>query len=206
MNSPHKKNDFDKNKERPYLQYSAIELSVLVDNNKENTQVLHAVLIELLHRKTRLAKKLRTRIIFLLFEFHESQFRRPSSEVTSSKFNLEFIDVIEIGLLSIVGYHAGNNGLPKDERQKILDLVYLIQLPIKKQNDYIKSWGKERSATRLKKMANSLAAFARNAKRNKSGDYSNAINDWESDLMYLKKNYYEKKYDFEWPKSYSIIL
>ena len=43
-------------------------------------------------------------------------------------------------------------------------------------------------------------AFVKNAKRRTNANMQNAINDWEKDLAYLKKEFYDNKYSFDWPK------
>ncbi len=66
--------------------------------------------------------------------------------------------------------------------------------------EYIAQWAKPSSAGRLKKMAETLAALIRNAKR-KSVDMSVPIRNWEDDLQWLKDRYYEQYQDqWKWPK------
>lgn len=50
-------------------------------------------------------------------------------------------------------------------------------------------------------MAESIAAFVRNAKRNENSDMSRAIEHWEKDLSWLKSEYYDGLFDgsFPWP-------
>lgn len=52
---------------------------------------------------------------------------------------------------------------------------------------------------RLKKMAESIAAFARNAKRKRTSVLDDAVVDWEADLRFLFETYYVGKFRFEWP-------
>ncbi|MFN9533251.1 MAG: hypothetical protein ACK59W_02175, partial [Pseudanabaena sp.] len=61
-------------------------------------------------------------------------------------------------------------------------------------------WGEPNSAERLQKLSRSISMFARIAKGRTNGDFSKAIQDWESDLDYLKKNYYDTNYfSFQYP-------
>jgi hypothetical protein len=62
-------------------------------------------------------------------------------------------------------------------------------------------WSEPETAVRLKKIADSLAAFARNGRRNEKQDMSEAVNHWVTDLAWLKTEYYDGHYDsrFAWP-------
>ena len=66
---------------------------------------------------------------------------------------------------------------------------------------YIAQWGDPGSVARLKKLAESIAAFARNAKRKREADMQAAVDDWESDLRFLHDKYYSGRYNFGWPDS-----
>jgi len=103
------------------------------------------------------------------------------------------------GLLSFVGYRVGRNGADKQVRQRILDCVFHNDLPQVDSADYMRQWDKPKSAARLQKMAESLAAFTRNAKRKSLCDYRDAVADWELDLTYLFRKYYCGHFGFAWP-------
>lgn len=103
------------------------------------------------------------------------------------------------GLLSYVGYRVGRNGVDKQVRQSILDCVFHNELPQVDSEEYMRQWDAPKSAARLQKMAESLAAFTRNAKRKDFFDYRDAIADWESDLSYLWRKYYRDHFGFAWP-------
>ena len=53
--------------------------------------------------------------------------------------------------------------------------------------------------SRLRRLANEIARFARNAKRKRSANMESAIADWEDDLHYLYRQYYVGKFGFGWP-------
>ena len=93
------------------------------------------------------------------------------------------------GVLSAMGYHVGRNGLAPAARRAILEQAFQVELVAASADavDYIQEWGSPRSQQRLNKMANCLIGFARAARR-RSGDYSEAISDWESDLEWLSEN------------------
>lgn len=105
------------------------------------------------------------------------------------------------GLLSASGYRVGKtNGLPEQERRKILNYIFLKDsLEDIDDAEYRMEWGDPKSSERLRKLANVVATLANNASR-KRGDFSHAIWDWHSDLMYLKHQFYDRWADFPWPE------
>jgi hypothetical protein len=104
------------------------------------------------------------------------------------------------GLLSYVGYRVGRNGESQDTRIQILDCVFHNALPNVDSPEYMEGWGSPKTTTRLQKIAESIAAFTRNAKRNTGHDYSEAITNWEADLAYLYNEYYVDRFSFGWPR------
>jgi hypothetical protein len=107
----------------------------------------------------------------------------------------------EEGLLRHYGYKVGMNGLSESERWEILDTVFLRPLLQMDNVAYLSEWGEPRSAERLQKLAESIAAFTRNAKRRSKGSFSKAIQDWETDLAYLKRTYYNNRHSFQYPRT-----
>jgi len=67
-----------------------------------------------------------------------------------------------------------------------------------------KEWGEPQTAQRLQKMANTLAALTRNAKRHDLRSYATAIDDWEGDLAFLHERYYVHLFQFGWPATDSV--
>jgi hypothetical protein len=105
-----------------------------------------------------------------------------------------------VGMLSALGYHVGiTEGLPGVERQFLLDQMFEIRLPPLNDQLYMLEWGLPRTAPRLKKLAETIAALTRNAKRRKSQDLQVACDHWESDLDYLYAKYYVRHFRFSWP-------
>ncbi len=109
----------------------------------------------------------------------------------------------EEGLLRKYGYKVGIHGNSQSERLKVLDFIFLHQIDGIQDSEYLIKWGQPNTAKRLQKLAESIAAFTRNAKRDKSKDYRKAIQDWEADLAYLKKTYYDNRFsrEFGWPRT-----
>jgi hypothetical protein len=93
------------------------------------------------------------------------------------------------GVLSQMGYHVGQSGLLPAPRRAILQQVFEVELvaATPESEAYIEEWGSPRSWQRFIKMRNCLAGFSHGARR-RSGDYSEAIGDWESDLEWLTSN------------------
>jgi len=105
------------------------------------------------------------------------------------------------GVLSRVGYRVGKSGKKPSTRRALLDDVYAQTLPNVSSPDYMAEWGSPRSAKRLQKLANVIAANVKNNKRKNNPSYRKAIREWENDLGHLKKAYYDGVYDFGWPNT-----
>jgi hypothetical protein len=105
------------------------------------------------------------------------------------------------GPLGHLGYRVGLVGLVPESRREILDWVYRNPLPLVNSAEYMREWGQRVSGPRLRKMAESIAAFCRNAKRDDPTRLAVAITNWEDDLAYLKRTYYDGRYDFIWPRT-----
>jgi hypothetical protein len=127
-------------------------------------------------------------------------FEWPSTDAPASSNDLSGDQFLcDDGLLRFVGYHVGRNGTPAETRLQILDCVFHNDLPSVESEEYMNQWGNPKTSLRLQKLAESIAAFARNAKRNKRYNFSEAIHDWESDLEYLYAEYYVGRFRFAWP-------
>jgi hypothetical protein len=106
------------------------------------------------------------------------------------------------GMLGFMGYSVGKKSmLTADRRRAILAYVFLGALPLVNDRHYMQEWGKPKTERRLRKLANSLAAFARNARRKQTSSWQQAIANWEADLAYLKKRFYDRRSrDWKWPE------
>jgi hypothetical protein len=106
---------------------------------------------------------------------------------------------LETGMLGYLGYHVGHHGLDSRSRRKILARVFEKRLPRPSSfpKHYLDEWAQPKSCERLQKLAESIAAFCRNAKRRSSPPRA-AISDWEADLAWLKIEYYDPC-RFRWP-------
>jgi hypothetical protein len=103
------------------------------------------------------------------------------------------------GLLKYVGYSVGKKSETARFRRRMLAEIFCGPIPPVFPKDYQKEWGDPGSVARLRKLAESIAAFARNAKRKKSANMQAAVQDWEADLEFLYDEYYCGKFNFGWP-------
>jgi hypothetical protein len=132
----------------------------------------------------------------------EDFFRWPSTFAPGGSGNLRNIDWDKEGLLSAFGYHVGfSSPLSVLGRRAILDRVYRTPLGPDIPSHIRGEWGAPSTSHRLRKLANTIASFTRNAKRNYFGSYGVAIQEWEEDLYYLYLQHYIGRYAFPWPRS-----
>ena len=182
--------------ERPHLQKLSIELEALAVANWDSLSILSEVLVELLFRRRSLALQLRARVVRRIIDLQSQSFRWPSTAAPSGSGRLGDTDWPNTSLLKFMGYAVGQNGAGEDSRRAILDYVYERPVPQVISREYMTKWGAPRTGPRLKQMAENIAASTRNAKRNPIADFSLAIAEWESDLEYLRIEYYVDCYDF----------
>lgn len=132
----------------------------------------------------------------------EDFFEWPSSSAVGGDGRLSGAAWVKEGVLSYMGYRVGRTeGLSSDIRRRILELVFEGALPPVFAPDYLREWGKSGSALRLQKMAETLAALSRNAKRKKSAQMRSAIKSWDQDLKFLYESFYIDRFHFAWPTS-----
>ncbi len=129
-------------------------------------------------------------------------FKWPSTIATDGNTPINEHEWPQVGLLKFKGYTVGTKGGNSELRRKILSEIFsLSAIPHLNSQSYIDEWGKSNSSARLRKMAESIAAFCRNAKRKNAADMDDAIQEWEDDLRWLKQQYYLGRFDksFAWP-------
>ncbi|WP_353259857.1 hypothetical protein [Prochlorothrix hollandica] len=185
------------NRKRPYLTYHFDEIEKLAYSEWNNIQLLTEIHYELGFRSRKKPKDFRKRIEDRLAQL---QSLLPPNGSSSQDLPSGVFKRSE-GLLSKCGYKVGESGLRESERRKILDSVFLQSLSFIDDPSYLREWGEPNTARRLQKLAESIAAFTRNAKRNNIRNYRKAIQDWESDLDYLKRTYYNRSFSFQWPST-----
>jgi hypothetical protein len=124
----------------------------------------------------------------------------PSIYVNFNTGDGEFTaELLKMGLLSQMGYRVGQSrGLQPVQRRAILEAVFKYELPnTNLPRWYVEEWGTPKSKERLKKMADSLAAFCR---REKKRNHNVAASDYEEDLKWLHDNFYRGRIRFRWPE------
>ena len=124
----------------------------------------------------------------------------PSTSASPGVQRLKRIDCPPHGMLSFLGYHVGEIlPTPESMRRCILEYAFECHLPPLSGNAYYLQWGVPLTAQRLHKMANTLAALTRNAKRRDDPSWAKAIADWEGDLDFIHQRYYLGFFRFAWP-------
>ena len=120
------------------------------------------------------------------------------------------------GLLKVAGYEVGNSGVKRDaSRQATLTAVYLSddlsadfqvsRIPLRGAGlaSYLEQWGTAESIDRLKKMAETIASFCRNArKRQTMQNLDLALHHWETDLAWLLEIYPRGPKPNWWPSTF----
>jgi hypothetical protein len=189
-------------KQRPYIKCHIDELERVAASEWNNTKVLSEIHYELKFRSRKKALDLRERIATRLTQLQGTQFVWSTTTANPGSQNLSS-DAFkyEEGVLRHYGYKVGMNGLSESQRWEILDTVFLRPLLQMDNAAYLSKWGEPNSAKRLQKLAESIAAFTRNAKRRNRGSFTKAIQDWETDLAYLKRTYYNNRFSFQYPRT-----
>ena len=127
----------------------------------------------------------------------------PIPDVTGGKGKSAFAGKFaDVSALKLLGYSVGTNGLGVTERKELLERFFTGQLPSIVNELFGDAWGNPGSEERLKKMADTISSNCKNFKRNDASRYRVAIEDWESDLSWLRKNFY-KKGRFPWPDTFA---
>jgi hypothetical protein len=137
-------------------------------------------------------------------EMDEELFPWPTTEAKGGNGLLSLSDAIPEGMLAFLEYRVGRvQGEPEAVRRGILARVFEGTLPPVFSRAYMADWGANGSPARLQKMAVSIAAFVRNNKRRRIGDFSDAIREWEGDLDWLYRTYYVGRFRFAsgWPET-----
>lgn len=189
--------------DRPYLNAWRPDLENLAESNWHDVVVLRSVFGELDRRMSTKAIRLQETVADRIEELElEQKFRWPTTVAEVGLNRLTPFDASTIGMLKVLGYRTGKSGLPQSERRSLLRSAFTRALPSRESSEYMDEWAKPRSSRRLQKLAESLATFARNAKRQEVVDKSLAIKHWEADLRFLKKTYYdESSFSFDWPRT-----
>ena len=132
----------------------------------------------------------------------DDYFDWPTTEARGGDGSLTLENVQKSGVLGQLDYHVGRtHGQPDAYRRRTLMKVFEKPIPLSLKGFVPEEWGQPNSATRLRKMAYSIAAFTRSAKRKNLKSFEDAIRHWETDLKYLHDHYYVGKFGFAWPST-----
>jgi hypothetical protein len=187
---------------RPHIQQLTDNLKALATSNWDDIEILRSIREELDHRERQRARNLLEEIDQRIVELEQEDegFAWPTTDASGGDGGL-IGDVFRhsSGLLRYMDYKVGATGYNEGDRRDVLKVVYEERLPNVNSREYMAEWGRPKSSQRLQKMAESIASFTRNAKRQSFNDMSMAIDEWEADLVWLKRRYYDGKYDFVWP-------
>ena len=130
----------------------------------------------------------------------QDRFVWPSTEAKGGDGSLNTEEWIKEGLLHLMGYQVGlSNTATQAWRESLLSEIFACQVPPVFPDEYIREWAEPGSVGRLQKMAETLAALTRNARRRRDARMGSAIKDWESDLEFLYYEFYVEKFSFAWP-------
>ena len=186
--------------ERPHSRKFTAELREITADGNIDYATLHAIYVELRFRRRRAARELLRKLEKRLAKLKGEFFKWPSSDASPGAGDMdESFFYYRQGVLGFMGYCVGTSGSSSEKRRELLTSIYEGPLPSLNSAIYMAGWGKPKSCARLKKMAESIAAFARNAKRHDLRRFKIAVADWESDLAHLKRKYYVEHCDFAWP-------
>lgn len=103
-------------------------------------------------------------------------------------------------MLDAMDYHAGKTGKLEVERREILRRTFEGELPLVRDATYTADWGEPSTSKRLHKIAGHLAWLIEEKSRQRDSErYQWAIEDWQSDLAWLKDEFYHSPHNFGWP-------
>jgi hypothetical protein len=187
--------------ERLYSKLLTAELAQIAERSDVAVEVLADLFNELSFRSRKQARELREAVAQEINR-RNTMFAWPETEIVDRQGVADEIPFIHAtGILGFMGYRVGQSGHTDRRRRELLDDVFTLTLPRINSEAYMAEWGAPSSAGRLKKIAYSLATFAKNAKRQGRPSMVESIKDWEADLAYLKQAYYDSRRKFDWPSS-----
>lgn len=131
---------------------------------------------------------------------HDDWFKWPSTEVYADlkSRSSAYESLNQEGFLKFIGYEVGKTrGKSEGERHDLLQTAFELHIPSGETK--WQDWGPRASASRLQRMAYSIAYFVRNEKKNPQGDYSQAIEEHLRDLDFLYEEYYVGHFNFDYP-------
>ena len=98
-----------------------------------------------------------------------------------------FVEMPDVGMLSMIGYRVGNGGEREPSRRRLLDYVMTAELPLVHSIAYTRQWGEPRSSTRLWKLLRTLEGLAAGAEGRQR--LALACTHWLEDRDYVERNW-----------------
>ena len=178
---------------RPLLKHLTAEIRAAFEEHRRKVPALLLIREELTHRRRKAARNLLEEVRAQL----DALF--PTTEAPKGTGKLPSPDWPQVSPLKLMGYAVGHGGERVFRRQDILRRAFMGPIPETFDPQYMAEWGQPRTAERLMKMANSIATFCQMQKRKDEVKMAEAIRDWEHDLAWLKRTFYDGKFRFEWP-------
>jgi hypothetical protein len=131
----------------------------------------------------------------------EGYFVWPTTEINPKWYGYschQSFDRVEKTPMLLIGYNVNQQEyLTEKQRQKLLTYCFKSSiLPWSGNEEYMMNWGPASSPIRLKRMANHMARMGRDMRRKK---YEKALGKYDLDLSFLKREYYNSMFKFEWP-------
>jgi hypothetical protein len=127
-------------------------------------------------------------------------FTWPSTQAWLSDGKFTDLGLEDEGALKLFGYAVSSEaGLSQSERHYRLHVVFRAVIPPFTSWPKVMEWGEPETPPRLRKMANCLAAFARNGARRSEAWMAVPVDKWRADLAHLRKRYYQDLFGFDWP-------
>lgn len=188
---------------RPYFGCSTEELRQIAIASLDNASKLHTLYAELVFRERRAARQLRDQIARELYGARE-WFQWPTTDAPEGQRDVEITFPVARGLLGFMGYQVGARAATASRRQGLLADIFQGDLPSINSQEYMEGWGAPSTGTRLSKIAESIAAFARNAQRRDNDGVNTAVGHWKEDLAFLRSQFYEGRFNFPWPAPDSV--
>ena len=182
---------------RPLLQHMTAEIRAAFEEGRRDVSALLQIREELTHRRRKAARNLLDEVSVQL----DALF--PTTVAPKGTGKLPAPDWPKVSPLKLMGYTVGRSGESVFRREDILRRAFLGPIPNTFDSEYMAEWGQPRTTERLLKMANGIATFCRNQKREDEVKMAQAIRDWEHDLAWLKRTFYDGQFRFAWPATSS---
>jgi hypothetical protein len=153
---------------------------------------------ELTHRSRWQALVLKQRVDAAYDRLLKSQADRLRAMETGRESLTERLP--DVGFLRKMGYAVGRSGKSVLQRRRALDEAYRKRVPTTFDASYRDKWGMPGTEQRLHKIVEVITFLAQKAqRRNQRANFDETINDYRTDLAYLKTTYYDGRRTFYWP-------